>query len=380
MTDDSKVVVGLDVKYLVGGGSERQIDPCLVAPFETLARGGRQRRGRDFLQQQVDKTVLARRNSNKTNNNDKKAPATAKRLKNNNTNNQQRNIKIQQAETDPSTVAKEWDDEDDDDGDHVDVGSTEAAVEESQQQKSTSTTFSTPLKKRPRSSNNKPSKVTPIPSLVITGDAKDELVSPMFPDKVVPSGARDRCNDDDREENPHSSAVRRGLFRQNQSTDHQPPPQQEVDLDKKPCAEGKTQSTTAMTSTAVIMGSSSSSSLQQNVVARSGIDRITAARKPVQAFALSRKLEKQKKPSPSQPCIARAVAAGTECASSSSNNNRKALKDVYEYELQKAREFMDQMVGPPAAQKEDQGNYFTTSTLSPSSATGKKDGYMRTAT
>lgn len=46
-------IEGLDVKYVVSGGSEKKLDPSIVAPFETgSGRGSRKRRGRDFLHQE----------------------------------------------------------------------------------------------------------------------------------------------------------------------------------------------------------------------------------------------------------------------------------------------------------------------------------------
>eukprot|EP00980_Cylindrotheca_fusiformis_P017857 scaffold5653_cov147-Cylindrotheca_fusiformis.AAC.19 len=47
--ENGSTVEGLDVKYVVGGGFEKNIDPAIVSPFETLQRGGRKRRGRQFL-------------------------------------------------------------------------------------------------------------------------------------------------------------------------------------------------------------------------------------------------------------------------------------------------------------------------------------------
>jgi hypothetical protein len=46
---NGKNIEGLDVKYMVGGGCEKQIDPSIVSAHELLVRGGRKRRGRDFL-------------------------------------------------------------------------------------------------------------------------------------------------------------------------------------------------------------------------------------------------------------------------------------------------------------------------------------------
>jgi hypothetical protein len=51
--DAGSTVEGLDVKYVVSGGVEKNIDPAIVSAFETLQRGGRKRRGRDFLLDQA---------------------------------------------------------------------------------------------------------------------------------------------------------------------------------------------------------------------------------------------------------------------------------------------------------------------------------------
>ncbi|CAJ1966924.1 unnamed protein product [Cylindrotheca closterium] len=52
--NSSKNIQGLDVKYVVGGGFEKNLDPNLVFHLETLQRGGRKRRGREFLMERVD--------------------------------------------------------------------------------------------------------------------------------------------------------------------------------------------------------------------------------------------------------------------------------------------------------------------------------------
>lgn len=54
LTSKSKNIQGLDIKYVLGGGFEKNLDPNLVFHFETLQRGGRKRRGRDFLMETVD--------------------------------------------------------------------------------------------------------------------------------------------------------------------------------------------------------------------------------------------------------------------------------------------------------------------------------------
>ena len=439
--DDSKAVVGLDVKYLVGGGSERQIDPCLVSHFETLQRGGRQRRGREFLhqeQQLVGKAVLSRRSTNTnihdnrekidTGTNESKAKHSAKA-----TNNTKQKKKKGSKKLAGDTRSTRESDEQEEENEKVyrDAGSTEAAVEESQSehQRSTSTAFSsvnTPPKKRPRnSSSSKPTKVTPIPSLVITDDSKEQSVSPMFPD-TDPSTTNRRRDERDDGDNYHNytdpTAVRRGLFHKQKKNDsveattfERTTAQEQhkktgKNLDTKPRAESATTSNvktssqfrptaTATLNIASMPFSSSRSfggpSMKDNFVSSGGIDRLSAARKKsVQSFARSRQtLERHSmmKNPPQQSASASSAAVGTECTGpSSSNSNRKALKDVYEYELQKAREFMDQMVGPcPVQSQHDREGDVSqakanppppSSSLCPSSATKKKEGFIRTTT
>lgn len=54
---DGLNVESIDVKYVLGGGCEKEIDPAIVSPFETLDRGGRKRRGRDFFMEHADNVV-----------------------------------------------------------------------------------------------------------------------------------------------------------------------------------------------------------------------------------------------------------------------------------------------------------------------------------
>lgn len=54
---DGLNVESIDVKYVLGGGYEKAIDPAIVSPFETLDRRGRKRRGRDFLMERADDVV-----------------------------------------------------------------------------------------------------------------------------------------------------------------------------------------------------------------------------------------------------------------------------------------------------------------------------------
>jgi hypothetical protein len=56
-TVDGLTVESIDVKYVLGGGFEKEIAPAIVSPFETLDRGGRKRRGREFLMDRADNVV-----------------------------------------------------------------------------------------------------------------------------------------------------------------------------------------------------------------------------------------------------------------------------------------------------------------------------------
>ena len=54
---DGHHVESIDVKYVLGGGFEKDIDPAIVSPYETLKREGRKRRGRDFLMDRAGMTT-----------------------------------------------------------------------------------------------------------------------------------------------------------------------------------------------------------------------------------------------------------------------------------------------------------------------------------
>lgn len=47
--DDNGVVVGIDVKYTLYKATDKNLDPSEVTSYQTLERGNRSRRGRDFL-------------------------------------------------------------------------------------------------------------------------------------------------------------------------------------------------------------------------------------------------------------------------------------------------------------------------------------------
>ncbi len=63
--DESSFIEGLDVKYVLAGGGEKNLDPAIVTPYEMLERGGRSRRGRDFLMKREEDNVDANTKTNR---------------------------------------------------------------------------------------------------------------------------------------------------------------------------------------------------------------------------------------------------------------------------------------------------------------------------
>jgi hypothetical protein len=61
----------------VGGGKETHLDPAIVSPYETLERGTRSRRGRDFLRPSANTNTAGKHNNNNTNTTTANAAAAA---------------------------------------------------------------------------------------------------------------------------------------------------------------------------------------------------------------------------------------------------------------------------------------------------------------
>ena len=155
---DGTTVESLDVKYVVGSGSEKELDPGVVFPYETLERTGRQRRGRDFLGGRMEDTKASRKN-NKAAHDDENEPQQAnaqKGVKKNTTTNKRK----------PTTAKPNTDKrvKQEASGGHKPL---EASAE--------TTSPSTPdQKKKPKAK-----KVTPIPAYVLA-HTTDCDVSPLF--------------------------------------------------------------------------------------------------------------------------------------------------------------------------------------------------------
>jgi hypothetical protein len=60
-------VEALDVKYILSGCIDKNIDPAIVSAFETLQRGGRKRRGREFFMEVVPQSEKQNKGAAKKN-------------------------------------------------------------------------------------------------------------------------------------------------------------------------------------------------------------------------------------------------------------------------------------------------------------------------
>jgi hypothetical protein len=110
--NDAGNVEGLDVKYVVSGGTEKNVDPSIVSLHELLDRGGRKRRGREFLMERADDAVkklaieaIKKKNASKSNKNksQKKGGGTLTKKKKQQPPEQQQAMESSPGPTSPST-------------------------------------------------------------------------------------------------------------------------------------------------------------------------------------------------------------------------------------------------------------------------------------
>ncbi|KAG7346418.1 hypothetical protein IV203_005486 [Nitzschia inconspicua] len=170
-TVDGNYIEGLDVKYLVGGGCEKHLDPAIVSPFEMLERGGRKRRGREFLHERVE-DVKGKGGVVK----DGEQPRVGR--------------DVASSPSNKAAVPGAGD-------------AAAAAAQSSSSRQSITTSFSTPQRQRRSQKKCPPKKVTPIPKLVKIGK-KSDTVSPMTEDRDL--GIRN-----DSQQQREKSSVARGL-------------------------------------------------------------------------------------------------------------------------------------------------------------------------
>lgn len=312
-TPDGNYVEGLDVKYLVGGGFEKAIDPAIVSAFETLERGGRKRRGREFLLEREEDVV---RNS------DQDAPIGSIRNPSGNRTTGKATRKIETTTAVPRRQP-------------LDIPAEPVIANESPPSHQSSTTFSTPEKK----TKPKPKKVTPIPSLVVT-KMKVDTVSPMTEDLRTTKESK----------RPH--VARRGLaFGMASKSDEEnltghknlPHPSQEHlhggndTLDKEHHHADGSLSLQGPKNELIVRQSDVAMGIgRPNVGGHSlGVSR-RASCKQAPSFARTKSAYDNRKGTSSISCDAPAATGAS----------RQPLLDVYRYEVQKAHEFMNEMVGP----------------------------------
>jgi hypothetical protein len=308
-TDDGTYIEGLDVKYLVGGGRETNLDPAIVSPFETLERGGRKRRGREFLHQREEDLTKT------------------------------------DAENDEPTQPPQG-------GADLSSSSLQAAAlrESNSSRQSITTTYSTPQKRRTQ--KKLPKKVTPIPKLVQIGKKSDD-VSPMTEErdtifasktteepKEKASVARGLCFDDTVTEQDvaqkRRSADAKAKASQSKDTLSKITPQRrpgvenaqnaginDQDLDRKPAARPTGPSSVTSSAKKKIIG------VRLKTTTGLVASRTGAAKRP-QSFSRTTSAYTDKD-------------EGNLTAAAAS---RKPLLDVYRDEVKKARAFMDEMVAP----------------------------------
>jgi len=364
-TADGNYIEGLDVKYLLGGGNEIKIDPAIVSPIETLERGGRKRRSRDFLMKKEEDVTAE----------EEKKEGSEKASK-----------KVMNKRKADTAIAAE-------------------DVKENDSSKQSSATYSTPRKRRKL--GKIPKKVTPIPKMVTT-KKKIDFVSPMTEDILVSSRGRhqnekkkksvarglvfDKIDEVDQPKRkatkvkskmvqipPSTSLVMNHQSQHQSQSKHEC--KQEKDRNrnyiyKKPVVSTslvppQNNKKVVLTTTITIKPESSTnhnnnnqSSQQQRKYETSKIVRTNKVSVGVRlkstgisnpyGVAAAKMINPRYKPSASSfsrtksaydknknALSSRAVSAESNIA----NTNRKPLLDVYKREVEKAREFMNEMVG-----------------------------------
>jgi len=368
MTADGNYIEGLDVKYLLGGGCETKIDPAIVSPIETLERGGRKRRSREFLMKR-EEDVKAEEKRNQRNRKDSTKQNNGKK----------------------SEVA--------------------AAVEEVKENLSSpqsSATVSTPHKRRML--EKIPTKVTPIPKMVTT-KKKIDFVSPMTDDSLLSSSGHlqnDRRNksvarglvfDKIDEIDPQNrktqiqskildvsscASVAMNYSRRSQSKHQSKQEKDRISMHKKPVASTnfiafqinrKKNCTSSETMKEVpsanrdnnnkkphhqrnYVTSNTVGTNKKSVGVRLKTTGISNLHGVQFAAAKAQVSNRRYKPSASSSSFSRTKSAydkNKNALSSkavveeniSKNTNRKPLLDVYRREVEKAKEFMNEMVGHP---------------------------------
>ena len=153
---DGTTIESLDVKYIVGVGAEKELDPALVFPYRGLDRGGRKRRGRDFFGE-----VLINQSPPKSR---KAAPKVASNKENNvNMKVRDQTGKHSDSAKDPKRSKKK-----------INLKQLKQRVVAAQNNQPSSNDTSPPTAKKAKAVKE----VTPIPSYILAGEDVD--VSPLM--------------------------------------------------------------------------------------------------------------------------------------------------------------------------------------------------------
>jgi hypothetical protein len=336
----------LDVKYAVGS-NEKHLDPGVVFPYQSLQRGGRPRRGRDFLQvgEPTDKAVAVIVPSNANDVTENKAKTTKDKkeiVQKGGTTlpNKRKNASKQNQDADKR--AKQ--------GKANNNNRKPSNMPESSPQ--APTTPSTPeQKKKPMAK-----KVTPIPSVVTVNQLID--VSPL-----------DRISEKDA---PMAKA-RRGLFESTQL-----PPANAAAAKKMAGSKKKAETKSRMETGKMAIKSKKPKQEQATSSVGVAIETIDGAKsKKVASSSAARKQAPTKKapPKAADEFVGKKIPGQEQVVASKpilqlprpkgpdhdQGGSRKPLKDVYEDEVDKARKFVSDVVGARdddivvAPSKENQG-------------------------
>lgn len=309
-SEDGKNVESLDVKYVLGGGREKEIDPAIVSAYKELDRGGRKRRGREFLmdraedvvkkvQNVVQSATTSTKNMISSRHKKKARPSTP------------RTTRDMEQSTSPSTPVTP---------EHPSQYPKAKKVKRA----------SAPSAKTDCSSS-----FSSVPTFVVADNPVE--VSPLALDRAISDKQK-------------PSDVRRGLFG-NPSSATDPSKNKKAKLDAKD-SKARTQA-----SSQIAKSTSKSNSHQEK--ATKSVPVLSASQEiPSQSLKTAKakmsdratsihQLSKPKKNAASKPSKAFAVAAG------SGIGTQKALKEVFDYEVRKAREFLDEVCRAPHPDPEE---------------------------
>ncbi|VEU41309.1 unnamed protein product [Pseudo-nitzschia multistriata] len=341
--EESSYVEGLDVKYVVDGRKEKSLDPAIVTPYEHLERGGRKRRGRDFLMKREEDALLEEQKAPQRN----KAPAK---------------------QAAPPANAQ----------------GMARAGKENRSSPQSSPTCSTP--ERPPKPAKKPKQVTPIPKMVITGRKIDD-VSPLIEDLPSLRRPHTKAKSDQKAE---KKPVARGLVfdasepRNPGAKESSLPPKNahaasaSVSHANKPRLPGtkecgKIDTVLSRPGSALMdkkaagfvlkpprkVPPSSTHSTDNPNRCRSNHKTTTKKAVPPKSHPLGAFGTKPRPHfKPATASFSRVTSAYD--TKNKAETNRKPLLDVYRAEVQKAREFMDEMVGHRSDRDNQKKGFFST--------------------